>query len=518
MSNLAEQKISAKSAFPKLFYVLLSFLLQISVFLAVFILFRNNIVYFYAICGMISLGTILYILYDEKGNPSFKIAWLIPISLMPIFGGILYLIFGKYRMTKKEKAVAQSMRRQILNAVTEEKSVCANDIDNKRVENMSHFIYKTTGSLPYRNTKTRYFSSGEAAFPNMLEDLKQAQEYIFMEYFIIQEGLMWNSILEILKDRVAHGVEVRLTFDDFGCVMTLPRGYEKELEAMGIKVCVINRLNNFMNPAFNNRDHRKICVVDGKVAYTGGFNLADEYINEEERFGYWKDTGIRMEGRAAWSLAIQYLVMWGAHTGKSESFMKFHPNPRVLDAVESDGMVQPFTDIPLAGEHTGKVTYLNLINNAERYLYFTTPYLVPDYEILMALRYAAISGVDVRIYTPHIPDKKTVFKLTRSYYEILIEAGVKIYEFTPGFIHAKMMVSDDEKAVIGTINMDYRSLYLHTENGVFLYQNSTVQDIRDDILEMEKICEKQVVQQRSRLTNLPYHILIGVLRTFAPLL
>jgi len=515
--NLEEEQIRAKTAIPKVFYVTVSLLLQFAFFIGVLLFFRDRMVYFYTVCAIISAGTILYIIYDEKGNPAFKIAWLIPIALMPIFGGILYLIFGKYRMTKKDKAFATEMRRQISESVEQEKQYVRSDFEHQEAKLLAHFLYRTSGALPYEHTKTVYFPSGEKAYPAMLQDLEQAENYIFIQYFIMQEGIMWNGILDILKRKVAEGVDVRVMFDDWGCMFTLPAQYEKTLEAMGIHCCVVNELKNFLSPAFNNRDHRKMCIIDGKIAYTGGYNLADEYINQHERFGYWKDTGIRLEGRAAWSVTIQFLVQWMAISGNSDSLMKYHPNPQWMDSVENDGMVQAFSDIPLDGDHPGKGLYMSLISRAQNYVYITTPYLVPDYELLTALRNAAFSGVDVRIYTPHIPDKKIVFSLTRSYYETLMASGVKIFEFTPGFLHAKMLVSDDVKAIIGTINMDYRSLYLHNENAVFLYGNSAVMDIKNDILEMESASEQQQSAPK-KFTDLPYHIFIGLLRSFAPLM
>ena len=312
-------------------------------------------------------------------------------------------------------------------------------------------------------------------FPVLVKELEQAEHYIYIEYFIINDGVMWRTILDILEQKVAQGVDVRLIYDGFGCLTTLPYKYDKFLREKGIQCKVFNPFRPVLNIIQNNRDHRKICVIDGKTGFTGGINLADEYINQKERFGHWKDTAVMLKGDAVWSMTMMFLHMWNVVNGIQTpiDYAAHSPHAYHPEEFEGSGFVQPFTDTPLDGETLGENVYLNIINRAKRYVYICTPYLIIDNEMMTALCLAAKSGVDVRIMTPGVPDKKMVFLLTQSYYAQLIEAGVKIYEYQPGFLHAKSFVCDDEIAVVGTINLDYRSLYLHFEDGVWIYKNAT---------------------------------------------
>ena len=330
---------------------------------------------------------------------------------------------------------------------------------------------------------------------------------------------MWDSILHILEEKVKEGVEVRVMYDDFGCMFKLPQGYEKTLINKGIKTQVFNPFNTILSPRFNNRDHRKICVIDGIIGFTGGINLADEYINETHRLGYWKDSAVMLRGRAVWSLAVQFLTIWNLSAKSQDTFEKYTPSLTPFDSVPDDGIVQPYSDIPMDSELVGETVYLNLINRAKRFVYITTPYLIVDNETLTALENAAKSGVDVRIITPHIPDKKIVFFMTRSYYKSLIDAGVKIYEYTPGFMHAKTLVSDGKYAVVGTINFDFRSLYLHLECAVWMYESRAVKEVTDDfyftLSKCQKITAHDVNKGRFPLLK---QFALSLLRVFAPLM
>ena len=328
---------------------------------------------------------------------------------------------------------------------------------------------------------------------------------------------MWSSVLEILEEKAQAGVDVRLIFDDWGCITTLPYHFYKELQKKGIQCAAFNPFRPVMNIILNNRDHRKICVVDGYIGFTGGINLADEYINRKKRFGYWKDTAIRLKGEGVWNLTVMFLQMWSVVTRTEVSFANYQPHCYHPQPFEGEGFVQPYCDTPLDNEVVGENVYMNMINRASRYVYICTPYLIIDNEMMTSLCLAAKSGVNVRIITPGIPDKKIVFLLTQSYYEQLIEAGVEIYEYQPGFVHAKSFVCDDELAVIGTINMDYRSLYLHFENGVWIYGNHVVYDMKADYLEMLKDCKKidlEFCRKRSALAR----AFQSILRLMAPLI
>ena len=356
-------------------------------------------------------------------------------------------------------------------------------------------------------------------FQFLSEELSQAKKYIFIEYFIINDGVMWRTILDILEKKAAEGVDVRLIYDGFGCLTTLPYKYDEEIRKKGIKCVIFNPFRPFLNIIQNNRDHRKLCIIDGWVGFTGGVNLADEYINQRERFGHWKDTAVMLKGEAVWNMTIMFLHMWDVILRSREpvDYTKYLPHAIHKEEFEGSGFIQPFSDTPLDHEIVGENVYMNIINRAKHYVYICTPYLIIDNEMMTSLCLAAKSGIDVRIMTPGIPDKKMVFLLTQSYYQQLIEAGVKIYEYQPGFLHAKSFVCDDEVAVVGTINLDYRSLYLHFEDGVWMYKNDAIADIKRDFLDTLEYCNPVGVEFCTG-RKLPVRIMQNILRLFAPML
>ena len=346
----------------------------------------------------------------------------------------------------------------------------------------------------------------------MLAAMEKAEKYIFVEFFIISQGRMWDTVHELLRRKAADGVDVRLIYDDTGCATGLPVRYWRKLEAEGIRALAFNPFVPVINLVMNNRDHRKILVVDGKVAFTGGINLADEYINEKRRFGYWRDTGVRLEGPAAWSFTTMFLEFWAANRPQSDE--RAVPRPE-MPAREGSGLVQPFCDTPVDDECVAKNVYLELINQAQKELFITTPYLILENDLISALCLAAKRGVDVRIYTPGIPDKPTIFQLTRSYFPVLIRAGVKIFSFVPGFLHAKTWLCDGRVAAVGSINLDYRSLYLHFECSALLYGCPALRDIREDMLDLESQC--RLVRLSDCRTSGLGMLASAVLRLVAPL-
>lgn len=464
----------------------------------------------------ISILAVLFVI-NKEDNPAYKLAWVIPILSFPLFGGLLYLLCGNKKPARKLR-----LKIEQADALLEEKR----KQDPAILEEVKAFDQRALGQMRYlsdivkfpvyKNTVTQYFESGEENFPVMLEELKKAEHFIFIEYFIIHDGRMWGEISKILKQKAKRGVEVRLLYDDFGSLTTLPYQYYKEMEYYGIHCEAFNPVVPFLSVVMNNRDHRKILVIDGHTGFTGGINLSDEYINEKERFGYWKDTGIMLKGEAVWNLTLMFLEIWNAVRPTDQSFDAFLPHRYHAEPFEGEGYVQPYGDSPLDGETVGENVYLNMINMAQEYLYAFTPYLIIDNEMMTALCLAAKRGVDVRIVTPQIPDKKLVFCLTQSYYRQLSEAGVKIYQFTPGFIHAKCMVCDDKMATVGTINLDYRSLYLHFECGVFLYQTKSVIAVREDA---KKTIEKSTLIMPEKIKQGFFrNIWQAVLRLFAPLM
>ena len=475
----------------------------------------NYFVYFYAGSVLLSLLITLGII-NSKSNPAYKIAWLIPILLFPVFGGLVYLLFGSDRTGRYLRKKLQGIGTEMDNVIGEAHRRSGAEQLPPDAANQSRYISHCAYCPPYQNTTTEYLPLGEVKFERMVEELKKAKHYIFLEYFIIQEGKMWNTILDILRQKAAEGVDVRVIYDDMGCIMILPTGYDKTLEQMGIKCRIFNHFVPILSSRFNTRDHRKICVIDGNVGFTGGINLADEYINAYEKHGHWKDTSILLKGEAVFNLTVMFLSMWDyldGTTGKTD-YSRYYPT--VWDE-NAKGYVQPFADNPLDDEAVGETVYLNLINKAKRYVYITTPYLILSSEMLTALTSAAKCGVDVRIITPHIPDKWYVHAVSRSHYQPLIEAGVKIYEYTPGFIHAKTFLVDDDYAVVGTINLDYRSLYLHFECAVWMYQTPSVAQVRDDFFKTQQISQ-EITLEECRSLSFPRRLGRSVLRVFAPLM
>lgn len=503
--------------FHRVAVVRLFIIVQVVVLLAVIIKFYDYFVYFYGVSIALNILVVLWII-SNKSNPSYKMAWIISVLMFPFFGGLFYLMFGGNRLSRRTKRKIQEMEKKMDAALVQVRPAVGKLAAlDEMAANQSSYIAGCGHCPVYSNTITEYMPMGEIKYEHILEELKKAKHFIFLEYFIIAEGKMWSSILHILADKVKQGVEVRVIYDDLGCIMTLPGDYKKKLEAMGIKCSVFNPLVPVLSSRLNNRDHRKICVIDGHTGFTGGINLADEYINAFVKYGHWKDTAIMLKGDAVWSLTVMFLTMWDFIRGTEENYDEYRPKVQMSKAIESEGYVQPFADNPLDFESVGETVYMNLINKAKRYVYINTPYLIIDNEMVTALCSAAKSGVEVRIVTPHIADKWFVHMVTQAYYETLLTAGVKIYEYTPGFMHAKTFVVDDEYAVVGSINLDYRSLYLNFESAVWLFKSKTVLQIKEDYTKTLEVCQ-QITLQDCR--QLPWYRRLGrtVLRVFSPLM
>ena len=464
---------------------------------------------------VLSIIIVIYII-NKKGNPSFSIAWITVILVMPVFGGILYLLFGN-------KKVPKALQRSAIQFDEENKPILKQDESlmdriyekDKNIYKQFNYVVDNAYYPVFRNTETKYFATGEDKFDALITELRKAKKYIFMEYFIIREGVMWDTILDILVEKVKEGVEVRVMYDDAGCVSTLPPDYDKKLRSLGIQCKVFNPLRAQLVVQMNNRDHRKICVIDGLVGFSGGINLGDEYINVIDRFGHWKDAAVQLKGEAVWSLTVMFLQFWNFNLKVKDDISVYRAEGD--RKFKSDGFVQPFSDSPTDDEPVGETMHMNMINLAKDYVYIMTPYLVPSYEMIRALTISAKNGVDIRIILPHIPDKWYVHMVTKSNYEELIKNGVRIYEYTPGFIHSKMFVSDEELAICGSTNMDYRSYYLHYESGVLFYQSKSVMEMKYDFEKTLKEC-KEVTLQECRDTPIFTRILQAILSLFSPLL
>lgn len=491
-------------------------LLQLGLLFAIIVRFEEYFVYFYTIYIMISAAVIIKIV-NNRSNPAYKIAWIIPIMLIPIFGTVIYLVFGRIRFTKEEKQKMSLIQEK--EKAANLKTVCSVTIDdgNEDAKIQSNYLTRYGEGALFKHSSSEYFPLGEQAFKAMLEELEKAEKYIFMEYFIVEEGKMWDSILEILERKAKEGLDVRFIYDDFGCLTTLPHNYYRKLENMGIKSCVFNPFIPVLSPVFNNRNHRKITVIDGKVAFTGGINLADEYINEVERFGHWKDNSIMIKGEAAWGFTLLFLSLWEFIYKNYDNVADFYPDFEEDHLLDSEGFYQPYVDSPFDSETVGINVYLNLINRAKKYVYITTPYLIIDNLLMEALCTAAKGGVDVRIIVPHKPDKWYVHAVTKSNYSQLIEAGVKIYEYTPGFIHSKTFVVDDLYATVGTVNLDYRSLFLHFECGVWMYKTTSVMEVYDDHIQTEAMSQLVTLEEARNISWLR-KVGRATLAVFSPLL
>ena len=499
----------------RVFLVPLLMIIQIAIIFIMIFEFYSYFIIFYFICIIFALILVLHIV-NSRANPGYKIAWVIPILVLPIFGLLLYSLFGGNQLSKRQKEKMKNIYYKQLKYKDQHNIVLGElRYENIAAHNQAKYIENYALTNICKHTKTTYLSNGKTYYTKLLESIKSARKYIFLEYFIIGEGKMWNTILEILKQKVEEGIEVRIIYDDFGSIMTLPNHYDKTLEKIGIKCAVFNPFVPNLKSKFNNRDHRKIAVIDGHIAFTGGINLADEYIGEKIRFGHWKDNGIMLEGEAVWNFTVMFLSMWDFIKEENEDYEKYH-SPYEYET-SSDGYVIPYSDSPWNSEAVGETIYLNLIGKANKYIYITTPYLVLDNEIITALNTAAKRGVDVRIITPGIPDKKLVNEVTKAYYDVLLDGGVKIYEYTKGFIHAKTFIIDDEYATIGTVNLDYRSLYLHFECGVWLYDCSSIFTIKKDFAQTLKESKEITLKNMGKL-NWFNNLKRQILKAFAPLM
>ena len=505
--------------FGRTAFVVMSLLLQISILLAGFRFLSHYMVYIYGGFTLLSAFVILYVINKDE-NPSFKLAWIIPITVIPVFGTLLYLFLelqweGKIINRKLRENISDTQPYLKQNPRYMEQLAKT----SRSNANLAAYI-ENSGSYPvYGNTNVKYYPVGEEMFEDMKKELEKAKRFIFMEYFIVERGEMWDSLLEILERKVQEGVEVRFMYDGMCCLVLLPYSYPRELRAKGLKAKMFAPIRPALSTYQNNRDHRKILVIDGHTAFTGGINLADEYINRKVRFGHWKDTGIMVKGDAVTSFTMMFLQMWNITEKEPEDYGRYLRDPEFFYPPElsMEGFVIPYGDSPLDQETVGELVYLDIINTARNYVHIMTPYLILNYELVQALQFAAKRGVETIIIMPHIPDKEYAFLLAKAHYEELIRAGVQIYEYTPGFVHAKVFTSDDEKAVVGTINMDYRSLYLHFECAAYIYRNEVIKDVERDF--KETLAKSQVITLEECRHYPWYKKFAGrVLRLFAPLM
>ena len=473
--------------FGRTLIVIGAFLIQFALLISCFLWMREYSLMVYTGFSILGMAVILHI-FNSRGNPDFKLVWMLPILLFPVFGALFYLYISfqpgtGYIYRRLTMLGHQSKKYLKQNSQQKEKL----KQENPQMDGMVSYMMEHGNCPVYGQTSVTYFPLGDDMFPEMLRQIEKAEKFIFMEYFILEEGYMRETILELLKKKVKEGVEVRVLYDGM-CVLTLlPSFYPRILEKEGIRCKMFAPIKPLFSSHYNNRDHRKILVIDGKTGFTGGINLADEYINKKERFGHWKDTGLMIQGAAVQKFTCMFLEMWNVSERRDPDYETFLTAPDTDR--QDDGYVIPYDVMPYGTERMGKQVYLDILNTACKYVHIMTPYLILDYEMITALTFAAKRGVEVAIIMPHIPDKKYAFALAKTYYNELLEAGVQIWEYEPGFVHAKVFVSDDKKAAVGTVNLDYRSLYHHFECGVFFYGNSEIKKVEEDF---QKTKEKSI--------------------------
>ena len=466
--------------------IALLLVIQVALLVGIFIYSREYLPYFYVVDAVFTIAMLIYLL-NSSHDPSAKITWLVVIMMLPVFGALLFFYTHSdlgHRVLKDRFAqISKESNEEIPQDEAVMEKFCR---EAPEAVGLARYL-KRAGCHPvFDKTAVKYFPLGEDKFEELLIQLRKAEKFIFLEYFIVDEGLMWGRVLEILAEKAKQGVEVRMMYDGTCEFALLPHDYPKRLQELGIKCKSFAPLSPFVSTHYNYRDHRKILVVDGKVAFTGGVNLADEYINKKERFGHWKDTAVMVEGEAAKSFTLMFLQMW--NVSEKESRYDEYIKLPVHNAEDAPGFVIPYGDCPVDNERVGEWLYLDILNRARDYIYIMTPYLILDGEMETAIKFAAERGVDVRLILPGIPDKKMPYALAKTHYKSLLESGVKIYEYSPGFVHAKVFVCDDRESVVGTINLDYRSLYHHFECACYMYKAQCTEDIKKDFLETQEKC------------------------------
>ncbi len=494
-------------------------LLLLQVYFILFLLIESNarLHAFSIALNVISLAAVVYIM-NRKDKPAYKLTWIIMIMAVPLFGGILYLMFRLQSSVERLQRRFSKYDVQALSLLKQDDGILRKlREENGDIAVQAQYLIGRSGYPIYGNTDVEFMPSGEVYFLRLTEELKKAERFIFLEFFIISSGVMWEEILDILRKKVKSGVEVRVIYDDMGCMFSLPLKYYRKLNALGIKCLAFNPFRPFWTTLQNNRDHRKIVVIDGVTAFTGGINLADEYINAIKRFGHWKDSAVMLHGEGVRSFTVMFLNMWDSVSKSEENFNDFllPENYGSKCDFDKNGYVHPYCDSPVDNEYIGENVFLQIINNARKYIYISTPYLIIDDNIMTSIMLAAKSGIDVRVITPFIPDKKIVHMNTRSGYARLIDSGIRVYEYKPGFIHSKNFISDDTTAVTGTANLDFRSLYLHFECGVRMYNVPAIAEIKADFLKTLEVCT-EIKSDYYAGKNIVIRTFKSIIRLFSP--
>lgn len=495
--------------------IILFLLIQIAAAFLMQTIFSSYLPHYYIFSRVFSAAMVLY-LFNSSADPSSKLTWLVVMMIMPFFGALMLLFTRSdigHRMLRRKFVGVTERSKVVLKQDTG--TMARFEEEAPHAVGLYRYLMRNGCHPVFADTKVTYFPQGEDKYRAMLTELEKAERYIYLEYFIIDEGEMWGNVLEVLLRKVEQGVDVRLMYDGTCEITRLPHNYVKRLSALGIKCKTFSPLTPFVSTHYNYRDHRKILVIDGHTAFTGGVNLADEYINRRECFGHWKDSAVMLQGEAARSFALMFLQMWNvdAKTMDFGGFLNCPPAPKYCEP----GFVIPYGDCPLDNERVGELVYIDILNRAEHYVHIMTPYLILDGEMETALTFAAERGVDVRLILPGVPDKKLPYALAKTHYSALLASGVKIYEYTPGFVHSKVFACDDREAVVGTINLDYRSLYHHFECAAYMYNTPCVRDIEKDFLETQEKC-RLVTAETVKKEKLTVKVSGFIMKLIAPLL
>ncbi len=509
------QRGIAHAVFSRFGLILLMLAGQVVILFSIFRWFEEFLPH---IIGGTALFTFVIVigLLNSQMNPTAKITWLIAVMLLPVFGVLLFVYtqsdFGHIALkTRTGQIMAETKA-----CIPQQADTMAQfEKADRGAASLSHYIQRSGCHPVYTQTAVAYFPLGEDKFAEMLRQLELAEHFIFMEYFIVDEGVMWGRILEILARKAKQGVDVRVMYDGTCEFSLLPHDYPKRLEVLGIQCKVFARVTPFVSTHYNYRDHRKILVIDGHTAFNGGVNLADEYINRKVKYGHWKDTAVMLKGKAVRSFTLMFLQMWGIDEKETDyaHFLSFpaHPVP------DAEGFVIPYGDCPLDGDKLGERVYMDILNRSLRYVHIMSPYLILDGEMETALRFAAERGVEVILILPGIPDKALPNALAKTHYAPLLTSGVQIYEYTPGFVHAKVFASDDREAVVGTINLDYRILYHHFECAVYMHGTSCISQIEEDFQHTLAKC-RQVTMETVRSEKLKVKLAGCLMKAAAPLM
>lgn len=489
-----------KLVYSNKFFAIATLLMQLGFIVAYAVGVSSN-ARFYLLASNFISALLILIEVNRREESSFKITWIMLVAIIPIFGWFFYLYTHTGVISKNIKDAHLTLEKRVGELKTDDSAVIK-EMDARGCEtSLVKYLSKANKNSVYKNSSVEYYPLGDVMFEAIKTELQKAQEFIFMEFFIINKSSrMWNEIEAILADKAKHGVDVRLMYDGMGCMGIMPKDYDRVLRDKGIMCEIFSPVQPLLSTYQNNRDHRKVIVIDGKCAFSGGINLADEYINEKERFGHWKDTGIRVCGEGVSGFTEMFLTMWGTVSDLSNSELEYYiKNSRLSSLPEERGYIVPYDDSPLDDKPVGRNAYVDILNTAKRYVHIMTPYFVIDESIFQAMEYAVTRGVDVKLILPGIPDKKMPYCLARSYYKELFEIGVEVYEYAPGFVHAKTTVSDDTRAVVGTVNYDYRSLYLHYECGAYIYGSDCVHDIERDMIDTLAKCRRFTLTEYNML-------------------